>query len=300
MNRLSLCQLTVETGPPPGDSMVANMLRLISAAAGAGFAAVVPRVRQPPGLGAASRNDDRPLHVEEVRRRLADTGMRVASVMSFWMTPETVPAQFEASLDAAAGIGAQSIQVVCRDPDPGRSLANFSRTCAMARSRGLRVALEFMPYSSVRSLSEASAFLLRAGQKNAGLCVDALHFHRSGSSLGELQALDPAALVLVQFCDAPRAAPSADRLRDEARSGRLYPGQGGERNRAQNHGSGDHRAKPETPARAHAAHRPSRRRTLSLTGGCVEKRPRSIPPESGCTMNIWLAAGLVSSGIWPE
>jgi sugar phosphate isomerase/epimerase len=226
MNRLSLCQLTVETGPPPGDSMVANMLRLISAAAGAGFAAVVPRVRQPPGLGAASRNDDRPLHVEEVRRRLADTGIGVASVMSFWITPETVPAQFEASLDAAAGIGAHSIQVVCRDPDPGRSLANFSRTCAMARSRGLRVALEFMPYSSVRSLSEASAFLLRAGQKNAGLCVDALHFHRSGSSLGELQALDPAALVLVQFCDAPRAAPSADRLRDEARSGRLYPGQG--------------------------------------------------------------------------
>lgn len=226
MNRLSLCQLTVETGPALGGSLVANMLRLISAAAGAGFGAVVPRVRQAPGLGAACVNDDRPIEVEELRCRLADTGMRVASVMSFWMMPETVPAQFEASLDAAAGIGAQSIQVVCRDPDSDRALANFSRTCAMARARGLRVALEFMPYSSVRSLSEASDFLARARQENAGLCVDALHFHRSGSSLDELKALDPAALVLVQFCDAPRAAPGADKLRDEARSGRLYPGQG--------------------------------------------------------------------------
>jgi sugar phosphate isomerase/epimerase len=226
MNRLSLCQLTVETGLPLGDSLVAGMLRLVEAAAGAGFSAVVPRVRQAPGLGAASANDERPLHVEDVRRRLADTGMHVAGVMSFWMTPETVPAQFEASLDAAAGIGAQSIQVVCRDPDTDRALANFSHTCAMARARGLRVALEFMPYSSVRSLSEASAFLARAGQDNAGLCVDALHFHRSGSSLEQLKALDPAALTLVQFCDAPRTAPSADKLRDEARSGRLYPGQG--------------------------------------------------------------------------
>jgi sugar phosphate isomerase/epimerase len=226
MNRLSLCQLTVETGPAPGDSLVAGMLRLVSAAAAARFSAVVPRVRQAPGLGAASVNDERPLEVEEVRRRLADTGMRVAGVMSFWMMPETAPAQFEASLDAAAGIGAHSIQVVCRDPEADRALANFSRTCAMARARGLRVALEFMPYSSVRSLSEARAFLARAGQSNAGLCVDALHFHRSGSSLDELKALDPAALVLVQFCDAPRAAPSADKLRDEARSGRLYPGQG--------------------------------------------------------------------------
>jgi len=226
MNRLSLCQLTIETGPPLGDSMAAGMLRLVSAAAGAGFSAVVPRVRLAPGLGAASVDEGRPLEVEAVRRRLADTGLRVASVMSFWMMPETVPAQFEASLDAAAGIGAQSIQVVCRDPDAERALANFSRTCAMARARGLRVALEFMPYSSVRTLSEASGFLARARQENAGLCVDALHFHRSDSSLGELKALDPAALVLVQFCDAPRAAPSAERLRDEARSGRLYPGEG--------------------------------------------------------------------------
>ena len=226
MNPLSLCQLTVENGPPLGESMVASMLRLISAAAGAGFSAVVPRVRQAPGLGAASANDERPLKVEEVRRRLADSGMAVASVMSFWMIPETAPAQFEASLDAAAGIGAQSIQVVCRDPDPDRALANVSQTCAMARARGLKVALEFMPYSSVRSLSDARAFIARAGQNNAGLCVDALHFHRSGSSLGELKALEPGALVLGQLCDAPRAAPSADRLRDEARSGRLYPGQG--------------------------------------------------------------------------
>lgn len=226
MNRLSLCQLTVETGPPIGDSVIANMVRLISAAAEAGFTAVVPRVRHPPGLGAASRNDDRPLVVKKVQRHLADTGLCVASVMSFWITPETNPGEFESALDTAAAIGAQSIQVVCHDPAVTRATANFSRLCAMAGSRGLKVALEFMPYSSIRSLNEAREFIAEAGQRNAGLCVDALHFHRSGSSLDDLAALDPEAIILVQFCDALRTPPSAERLRIEARSGRLYPGQG--------------------------------------------------------------------------
>ena len=83
-----------------------------------------------------------------------------------------------------------------------------------------------MAYSSVRSLGEARAFIAMAGQENAGLCLDALHFYRSDSSLEELATLDPGELVLIQFCDAAREAPSADQLRQEARGGRLYPGEG--------------------------------------------------------------------------
>lgn len=226
MNRLSLCQLTVETGAPMGGSLVDNMVRLISAAAGAGFDAVVPRLRVAAGLGAASVNDNKKLNVKDVVRRLADTGLSVPSVMSFWITPEMNPGDFEASLDAAAAIGAHSIQAVCHDPDGNRAIDKFSQTCDMAARRNLKVALEFMAYGSVRSLVEVRSFLAKAEQANAGICLDALHFYRSGSSISDLAALAPQELVLVQFCDAVRVAPSLDKLRDEARTGRLYPGQG--------------------------------------------------------------------------
>ena len=226
MNRLSLCQLTVETGPPIGNSLGENMLHTIRAAAAAGFSAVVARVRHAPGFAPPAGHKEAPVPVQEVRRCLADTGLQVASVMSFWITPETKAAEFEPAVDTAAAIGAQSIQAVCHDPDSARAKSNFGALCRMAAARKLKVALEFMPYSSVRSLGEARKFLADAGQANAGLCIDALHFYRSGSSAEELAKLERSAFALVQFCDAPRVAPSADKLRAEARSGRLYPGDG--------------------------------------------------------------------------
>ena len=226
MNGLSLCQLTVETGQPLGDSIGENLMRTIRAAAAAGFTAVVPRLRHPPGFAPAAGHQEKPVPVQEVRRCLAETGLQIASVMSFWITPETDLAEFEPSLDTAAAIGAQSIQAVCHDPDVARAQANFSELCRKAGARKLKVALEFMPYSSVRSLAEGRKFIADAGQRNAGLCVDALHFYRSGSSVPDLARLDRGAFALVQFCDAPRAAPSQDRLRVEARTGRLYPGDG--------------------------------------------------------------------------
>jgi sugar phosphate isomerase/epimerase len=226
MNRLSLCQLTVETGEPLGDSLGASMLRTIEVAAAAGFTAVVPRVRHAPGFTPRPGHREPPIPVQEVRRRLADAGLEVASVMSFWITPEADAAEFEPAVDTAAAIGSQSIQAVCHDPDMARAQANFGQLCAMAAARGLRVALEFMPYSSVRSLADATRFIAGSGQRNAALCIDALHFHRSASSIEELGKLEPAAVGLVQLCDAPRAAPAPDRLRAEARGGRLYPGDG--------------------------------------------------------------------------
>jgi sugar phosphate isomerase/epimerase len=60
----------------------------------------------------------------------------------------------------------------------------------------------------------------------AGLVVDVLHLYRSGGSAAELAAVDPATVSLVQLCDAPRQAPPAARLREEALTDRRYPGEG--------------------------------------------------------------------------
>jgi sugar phosphate isomerase/epimerase len=224
MNHISLCQLTVETGAAAGGSITEGLLRTISAAAAAGFSAVVPRIRPPSGIDAGS--GDVSIDVAAVRQRLADTGLTIEGVMSFWLTPDLDPATFAASMDTAAAIGSRGIQVVCHDPVKSRATANFLSVCAMASERKLNVALEFMVYTSVRTLGEARALVAQAEAGNAGICVDALHFYRSGGDVTELANLEPREISLVQLCDAARDAPPADQLRNEARAGRFYPGEG--------------------------------------------------------------------------
>ena len=50
----------------------------------------------------------------------------------------------------------------------------------LAAARNLKVAVEFMAYTSLNSIGKARELLSQAGQDNAGLCLDSLHFYRSG------------------------------------------------------------------------------------------------------------------------
>ncbi len=76
--------------------------------------------------------------------------------------------------------------VVGNDPDRGRLAGNFSRLCAAANLRKVRVMLEFIPYSHIHSLAQAVALLVDVKPANAGVLVDALHLSRSGGSPADL------------------------------------------------------------------------------------------------------------------
>jgi len=100
----------------------------------------------------------------------------------------------------------------------------FRRLCSRAADHGVRVALEFMPYSSLRTLDEARELVACAGTDNAGLMLDAWHWHRSGGTLDELRTLSAAEVFAVQLCDA--ASEAGEDIRREGRHGRLLPGDG--------------------------------------------------------------------------
>jgi hypothetical protein len=69
--------------------------------------------------------------------------------------------------------------------------------------------------------------ILRESRCYSPVLVDALHLSRSGGSPADLEILDPAWLSYCQICDARAARPTeVAELRNEARTGRLYPGQG--------------------------------------------------------------------------
>ncbi len=204
--------------------MDADPVTLIEAAAGAAFDAVGLRIVAPPG--ATLRTPilgDVPLQ-RRIQLRMAETGIKVWNVEAIWLSQDTDVSLLRPALDLGAELGATQVVVAGNDPDRSRMEANLSALCEAAHQHGLRVMLEFIPYSEVRSLADANAMLASIAPADAALLVDALHLRRFGGVPADLAACDPALFGLMHLCDAP-LQPSRD-LRAEARGERLLPGEG--------------------------------------------------------------------------
>jgi sugar phosphate isomerase/epimerase len=218
MPLLSLAHFTVIDADP---------IELIDAGAAGGFDAVGLRIVAPVAADKIVEVvGDAPLQ-RRIKQRLAATGIRILDIEAIWLVPDTDVAGLEAALDTGAELGAQNVLVCGFDPDRSRMAANFARLCEASNARGLRVMLEFLPYTHIRNLAEAHGFLTDVAPANAGLLIDALHLSRSGGGPADIAHYDPALFPYYHLCDAPAAPPDRDGLRAEARGGRLYPGEGG-------------------------------------------------------------------------
>lgn len=88
------------------------------------------------------------------------------------------------------------------------------------------VHLEFIPWSSVRTPSDARKVIEMSGRPNARVLLDVLHLDRSEGTAQDLADLD-GALDYLHLCDARRLhAGSEDDLIGTARFARLLPGDG--------------------------------------------------------------------------
>jgi sugar phosphate isomerase/epimerase len=214
---LSLAHLTVlDAGP----------LALFEAAAAAGFDAVGLRIVPPlPSDSIIPVVGDLPLQ-RQIKARMRDTGVRIFDVEAVWLMPHTDVGGLLPALDLAADLGARYLLSVGHDPDWNRLRDNFAALCKAANARGLRVMLEFIPYAQCASL-DAAHQLLRAAGVSAGLLVDALHLSRAAAIPADIKSYDPELFSYMHLCDASKVPPPASGLRDEARGGRLYPGEGG-------------------------------------------------------------------------
>ena len=85
-----------------------------------------------------------------------------------------------------------------------------------------------MPWTSVPDLRTANRIVAQAGQPNAGVLVDALHFDRSNSLIGELARIPADRLHYWQLCDGPAKRPATtEEMMHAARFERMFPGEGG-------------------------------------------------------------------------
>src|SRR5262245_33342464 len=215
---LSLAHLTVLDADP---------VKLIESAAAAGFDAVGLRIVPPLPTDTIVPVIGEPSLQRRIREKLRDSGLGILDVEAIWLMPHVDVAGLLPALDLAAELGARYVLTVGHDPDWHRLCDNFSALCAAAETRELRVMLEFIPYAECASLAAAHRLLLAASPSNPGLLVDALHLSRAGGSPGDLKNYDPKLFSYIHLCDAPRRPPAPAALRDEARGGRLYPGEGG-------------------------------------------------------------------------
>jgi sugar phosphate isomerase/epimerase len=195
----------------------------ISVAAQAGYTDVGLRL-----VPVAGQPYNHPFDVAEVEKRLADTGVGVLDVEVFRLTPETKIQEFEAAMAAAARLRATELLVHGADPDEARLTETFGRLCDLAARYGLAANLEPMPWVDVSNIAKAMRILGGAGRENGGVLVDAIHFFRAGDTPSALAKLPRKFLRYMQLCDArPERPADMQEIIRQARSDRLFPGEGG-------------------------------------------------------------------------
>ena len=199
---------------------------VIAGAAAAGFGAAGLRISgRMPGDAWPSVDGDAAAF-GRIRDAAGASGVRISSISGYYITPQTQGDHLLANVRAARELGAPLIAQGCFEPDREHSVALLRDYAAAAAQAGVRIALEFMPMSELKTLEQTLAVIQRTGAVNIGLLLDSLHLARSGAGANEVAALAPGSIYLTQLCDGPRELGANSSLFDEAMSGRMYPGDG--------------------------------------------------------------------------
>lgn len=176
MNKFVLAPTTLPSVAP---------LEYIDAAIDAGYDAVGLRLHKSPGL---------PFHpvvgnaalIAEIKAMLKGAGMPVFDVFSCYLEPETKMSDFTASLALGAELGGRYIMVMGNDPDYARMRDNFGLFCDEAARFGLTPTIEFVPTRPLCTMSMAIKMIKESGRRNGTICLDPMHFVRTGGTGAEI------------------------------------------------------------------------------------------------------------------
>lgn len=161
------------------------------------------------------------------RRKMRDTGIRLLDIELARIYDGVSIPDYEPALAAAAELGGRFVLSSGWTPNHPYTVEKFGELCDLAGRYGLTVCFEFVTFASVSDLAGAAAVVREASRKNAGLCIDTLHFYRSGCHVEELDSLPASWFPYLQICDAASAiAASREEMIFTARADRKFPGEG--------------------------------------------------------------------------
>jgi sugar phosphate isomerase/epimerase len=206
--------------------------RFVTVAAEAGYDGVSLHLT-PPGLsdpGALSYPmlGSTSVMMRETLARLNDFGIHVHDIQAMRLTPNTRLGDFLPMLDAGSRLGASYAIVVSDDPDEARNADKLAELGDLCARFGLRVALEFMAYSGIRTLQQAGRIVEKSRSPHVVILLDALHLKRSGGTPADVMQMDRRLIPYLQICDSQDEPLLEEQggLRWEARRERVIPGWG--------------------------------------------------------------------------
>ena len=169
------------------------------------------------------------LHDPKTRRdmkaAMRDLDVTLSVVEGFAVRPQGDAQDRAADLDLAAELGAERASTVCMEPDKARGLDQLAILAELTAQRGMRLTLEFAPPHAINTLEGAVSAIQTIGSPNIRLCIDAMHFFRSGATIARLASLDPKLIGYAQLCDAPKIGDGGEYYQ-EACFNRKCPGEG--------------------------------------------------------------------------
>ncbi len=110
------------------------------------------------------------------------------------------------------------------DDDIDATARRFAAVCDRAAAHGLKVAIEFVPFTTIPDAATASDIVRRADRENGGVLVDAWHHYRGAADDDQLRSIPADRILGVQIDDADAEVRGS--LLDDTLHHRRLPGQG--------------------------------------------------------------------------
>lgn len=173
--------------------------------------------------------------VSGVKQILDDTGMKyfeLEILMDWYLDgePRAKSDHFRRRvIDLGAQLGMRNLKIGANpfDSSPAdfpRMTAEFANLCEDVAAVGATVAIEFMPFSKIRSIGDALKIAQDADQPNGGLMVDHWHVARFGSPYSEVASIPARFIKGVEMDDV--AAQVRGTLLDDSTFNRQLCGEG--------------------------------------------------------------------------
>jgi sugar phosphate isomerase/epimerase len=219
-NQFSLAHLTALACPPP-------RLTYIAARAGYDFVSIRPitmNLKNEPDYNLAKNKS----MLRDTKTALRQTGLQVLDIELVKIEEGMIPLQYEPAFEVGAELGARHVLCSVWTDDDVFANERFIELCELAKHYHLTIELEFVPVASVATLKQAVHMLRAAAQDNAGLMIDAHHFHRSKEIVSDIKYIPAQWFHMFHLCDAVKEIPSAkEQMIKIMREERLYIGEGG-------------------------------------------------------------------------
>jgi sugar phosphate isomerase/epimerase len=213
--KFSLAHLTVLRCPPPEAIRIARKV---------GYDYVSLRII-PLGEPVYDLGGD-PAQLKAAKAALAETGLPVLDVELARILPDLDVKTYEPAFAAAADLGAKHVISSIWVPDKAFATEKLAEMCDLAKTYGLTINLEFLPFVQIGRFSDILDIHRAAGRSNCGLLIDTLY--STAYDHAELDPLPRGLFNFIHLADGPNPMPTlgSPEMFTVVREGRLYAGDG--------------------------------------------------------------------------